>query len=267
MVLCNLCVILVVISSVGVNVWCVYEVMGVGVLDVVDMFMFGGGVDVEVNYLLFIKIDQIGCFLDKFVVLRLCVGIFVCDGVVFLVVIGVFVGGLIVLVVVFGKLLVEFVVGIVVVQYVDQVFVVGMVEWLNGQIVLKVCVVVEGDCLYVGEVLFVVINDYMYVLFGGIFGYMCELVSMFYWLLVDVFFYSMVEYWWGSVIGVLFMGMGWDGVIGLKVMCVKGYYIIVQDVVISVVYGMFKVVVVLDVVCVILLFDCIVDEFIVFVCV
>lgn len=99
----------------------------------------------------------------------------------------------------------------------------------------------------------------------GMFEYMWELVVMLYCLLVDVFFNSLIEYWFGCVIGVLLMGMGCDGVIGLKVLWMKGYYMIVQDEVISVVYGMLKVVVMFGVVCVILLFGCIVGELVVFV--
>lgn len=44
-------------------------------------------------------------------------------------------------------------------------------------------------------VLFVVINDYLMLLLCGVFGYMWYLVEMLYWLLIDVFFNSVVDGW------------------------------------------------------------------------
>lgn len=161
-----------------------------------------------------------------------------------LIVIGLLVGGIEVLCVVLEGMFVDGLV-VVMIQYLLVSFSSVFVECLDCYLVMVVCEVSDGE---------VVLFGYVYLLFGG--KYLCiicdgvcwccciddGLVVNWYKLVVDVLFCLVVQSVGGNVIGVIFIGMGDDGVCGLLEMCQVGVFMLVQDEVISVVWGMLGVV-------------------------
>lgn len=185
-----------------------------------------------------------------------------------LIVIGVFVGGIEVLCVVFEGLFVD-VLAVVMMQYLFVIFSSVFVECLDWYLVMLVCEVSDGEVVFFG---------YVYLFLGG--RYLCVICDGVCWccwiddglfincykLVVDVLFCLVVESVGVNVIGVIFIGMGDDGVCGLLELCNVGVLILVQDEVISVVWGMFGVVYKFGVVEEMVLLECIVEWLMVLVC-
>jgi two-component system response regulator WspF len=129
---------------------------------------------------------------------------------------------------------------IVVVQHVDAQFAASMAEWLSQQSAWPVQLAREGDRPSRGRVLLAGASDHLVFKSRDRLGYTPDPVDYPYRPSVDTFFQSVNRHWRGEAIGVLLTGMGRDGSLGLKAMRDRGHYTIAQDQASSAVYGMPK---------------------------
>jgi two-component system, chemotaxis family, response regulator WspF len=134
----------------------------------------------------------------------------------------------------------DFPAAIVLIQHVDAQFAHGMADWLNQQSALPVAVAREGQRLAPGHVLLAGTSDHLVLKAPQHLGYTSEPRQSVYRPSVDVFFESVRRYWRGDAVGVLLTGMGGDGARGLKALRTGGHHTIAQDQDSSVVYGMPK---------------------------
>lgn len=134
----------------------------------------------------------------------------------------------------------DFSAAVAIVQHVDEQFAPGMAEWLSRSSPLPVRVAQEGERLVAGTALLSGTNDHLVLKGADRLGYEREPRDHPYRPSVDVFFESVSAKWPGEAIGVLLTGMGRDGARGLKALRDKGCYTIAQDEATSAVYGMPK---------------------------
>jgi two-component system, chemotaxis family, response regulator WspF len=135
---------------------------------------------------------------------------------------------------------------VVIVQHVDKQFAAGLTGWFATHTKLQVRVAAEGDRLEPGHV-YLAGRDRHLILFSPTqLGYTSHPADTSYCPSVDVFFRSVAKLWRGRAIGVLLTGMGRDGAEGLKAMRDAGHHTIAQDKITSAVYGMPKAAMELD---------------------
>ncbi|OZI61616.1 chemotaxis response regulator protein-glutamate methylesterase [Bordetella genomosp. 11] len=134
----------------------------------------------------------------------------------------------------------DFPAGIVLVQHVDASFAQDMARWLDDQIDMPVRLALPGDTPQPGTVLLAGTNDHLVLLRDGTLNYTKHPVEGLYRPSIDVFFNSVARHWRGAAAGVLLTGMGRDGALGLKAMRDHGFLTIAQDRATSAVYGMPK---------------------------
>jgi chemotaxis response regulator CheB len=157
-----------------------------------------------------------------------------------LVVIGSSAGGPSALTTILAALPVDFPASIVIVQHVDKQFAHGLTVWFATHTKLQVRVAAEGDRLEPGQV-YLAGRDRHLVMFSPTqLGYTTHPTNSSYCPSVDVFFRSVAKQWRGRAIGVLLTGMGRDGAEGLKALRTAGHHTIAQDKGSSAVYGMPK---------------------------
>ena len=157
-----------------------------------------------------------------------------------LVVIGSSAGGPAALTTILAAIPVDFPASIVIVQHVDKQFAHGLTVWFATHTRLQVRVAAEGDRLEPGQV-YLAGRDRHLVMFSPTqLGYTTQPTNSSYCPSVDVFFRSVAKQWRGQAIGVLLTGMGRDGAEGLKALRNAGHYTIAQDKGTSAVYGMPK---------------------------
>ncbi|MDX1253106.1 MAG: chemotaxis response regulator protein-glutamate methylesterase [Gammaproteobacteria bacterium] len=135
---------------------------------------------------------------------------------------------------------------IVIVQHVDAQFVGELSRWLDKQTPLHVRLAREGDHPAAGTVLIAGTNDHLVMYPDRSLGYTPLPREQVYRPSVDVFFWSVSEYWAGRTLGVLLTGMGRDSAQGLLKLRNKGAHTIAQDQASCAVYGMPKAAVELD---------------------
>lgn len=239
-------------------------VLELGVVDFIVKFWLGivEGMQVYVEeicvkFKIVVCVCLCCCVVDVLVLLESVVLLFSIEKII---VFGVFIGGIEVFKeVLFGLLVYSF--GVVIIQYMFFGFICSFVECLDCLIWFSVSEVCDGDCILFGYVLVVLGDYYMEVQCFGV-NYVvclnCQVQVNGYCLVVDVMFELLVCCVGCNLFVGLFIGMGKDGVCGFLVICQVGGYILVQDEVICVVYGMFCEVVELGVVEDVLLFEWIV---------
>ena len=130
--------------------------------------------------------------------------------------------------------------GVVIVQHVDDEFVAGIVKWLAEESGKPISLAVEGKQVCAGDIVVAGASAHLAVKADGRLGYTREPRDCAYQPSVDVFFHSAARHWPGAVIGVLLTGMGKDGAHGLKALRDSGHPTIAQDQTSSAVYGMPK---------------------------
>ena len=128
----------------------------------------------------------------------------------------------------------------VIVQHVDEHMAPGLANWLGQRSALPLRVAAEGDRPVAGTVLLAATNDHLVLKSAHRLGYTQEPRDYVYRPSVDVFFQSVSRLWRGEAIGVLLTGMGRDGALGLKALRNQGRYTIAQDRASSAVFGMPK---------------------------
>jgi two-component system response regulator WspF len=157
-----------------------------------------------------------------------------------LVVIGASAGGPAALRTVLEGLPSNFPAAVVIVQHMDERFSQGMVDWLSADSALPIRLCKEGDSPVAGVVLLAGTNDHLVFKGANRLGYSAEPIDSVYRPSVDAFFASVIRLWRRRVIGVILTGMGKDGSVGLKGLRSMGHHTIVQDRRSSAVYGMPK---------------------------
>jgi two-component system response regulator WspF len=234
------CAILIVTDSVHAHAVRVFEAMGQGALDAVDMPVSDGSH----------MCDSASPFLAKISVISRLVaetdaarnGPAPCHDLPVrqprLVAIGASAGGPAALAVVLRGIPKNFPAAMVVIQRVDAQLAVGMADWLSRESALPVMVAREGERPAAGCVLLAGTSDHLAMASPDRVGYTREPRHSGYRPSVDVFFQSVSRLWHGEVVGVLLTGMGADGALGLKALRDRGHYTIAQDQATSAVYGM-----------------------------
>ena len=157
-----------------------------------------------------------------------------------LVAIGASAGGPAALAVILAGLPKDFPAAIVIVQHVDEQFTAGMTEWLSNQTGLPVRVAKEGDRVTAGGVYMAGTSDHLILKSADRLSYTAEPRDYVYRPSVDVFFESVSRLWQGEAVGVLLTGMGKDGAQGLRMLRDRGHHTIAQDEATSAVFGMPK---------------------------
>lgn len=149
-------------------------------------------------------------------------------------------GGPAALAAILGGLPKDFPAAVVIVQHVDEKTAPGMAEWLGQHAAIPVRVAVEGDHPTAGSALIAATSDHLTLKTPDQLGYTTQPRDYVYRPSVDVFFHSVSRLWAGEAVGVLLTGMGRDGALGLKALRDQGRHTIAQDEATSTVYGMPK---------------------------
>ena len=129
---------------------------------------------------------------------------------------------------------------LVVVQHIDAQFAPGLVSWLDGQIALPVRAAEAGRAPQAGTVSVAVSNDHLVIQADGRFAYVPEPLEEPYRPSVDVFYRSLIKHWREPGVAVLLTGMGRDGGKGMLELRRAGWHTIAQDEASCAVYGMPK---------------------------
>ncbi|RYE34382.1 MAG: chemotaxis response regulator protein-glutamate methylesterase [Hyphomicrobiales bacterium] len=237
------CPILLVTASVDANVSGVYEAMGHGALDAVDIPSVGtrGHTSAQTAALL-ARIAMVGLLSRSLPTVNLSRRRPPAPASPSqrLVAIGASAGGPAAVATLLGGLEPEFPAAIILVQHLDERFVPGFASWLGQHCRLPVRPAREGDRPERGAVLIAASADHLVLKSGGQLGYRAEPRDYPYRPSVDVFFESVAESWPGDPVGVLLTGMGRDGARGLKLLRDRHCLTIAQDKATSAVYGMPK---------------------------
>jgi two-component system response regulator WspF len=238
------CAIVIVTGSVQVNAARVFEAMGQGALDVVDLPPSGTGNLQEDAAPLLAKIGTVSRLIgEKDALRRVPASGSGSSGSRRqhpLIAIGASAGGPSALAAVLRGLPADFPAAIVVIQHVEAHFAGGMADWLSQQSAVPVSVAREGECPEIGRVLLAGTSDHLALKTATWLGYTPEPRDYPYRPSVDVFFDSVSRLWRGDAVGVLLTGMGSDGALGLKELRNRGHHTIAQDRATSAVYGMPK---------------------------
>jgi len=236
------CMILLVTASVQENSGMVFEALGYGALDALDMpALFADASDIGTTALL-TKLESMEGLLgkrsraDKVVSVHSVLPARQPS----LVAIGSSAGGPAALASILSQLPKDFPGAIVIIQHIDEKFIPQMAKWLGQQSELPVRLAAEGDPPTAGVVLIAGRSDHLTFKTANSMGYSHQPSDYVYRPSVDVFFKSICKLWAGKAIGILLTGMGRDGAIGLQAMRQKGHYTITQDQKSSAVYGMPK---------------------------
>ena len=129
---------------------------------------------------------------------------------------------------------------VVVVQHIDAQFAPGLVSWLDSQVALPVRAAEPGQAPLAGTVSIAVSNDHLVIRADGRFAYQAEPLEEPYRPSVDVFFRSLIKHWRDPGVAVLLTGMGRDGGKGMLELRRSGWHTIAQDEASCAVYGMPK---------------------------
>lgn len=232
------CAILIATSSIGKNEARVFEAMGHGALDVVEVPSLdarGGAPMLAVLNKLAILGRLLRDTPARNVSLRTPAKRDDC-----LLAIGASAGGPGALALLLAALPITTPAAIVIVQHVDAQFAASMADWLCQQSAWPVRVAAEGERPEAGVALLAGTSDHLIFKAADRLGYVREPVDYAYRPSIDVFLHTLVREWRGRAIGVLLTGMGRDGALGLKAMRDKGHHTVAQDEASSAVFGMPK---------------------------
>jgi two-component system, chemotaxis family, response regulator WspF len=233
------CPILIVTDNVRAHASQVFEAMGHGALDAVDVPALASLNDVTAAPLIR-KIATLSRLIGHDADIASRAGVAAPPATFPLVAIGASAGGPAALALLLRHLPRHFAAPIVIVQHVDEQFAAGMAAWLTRESAITVVVAREGDRPTPGRALMAGTGEHLTLKGAGYLGYTPEPRQSIYRPSVDVFFQSVTRIWRGPVVGVLLTGMGRDGAMGLKSLRAHGHHTIAQDEGTSAVYGMPK---------------------------
>ncbi len=129
---------------------------------------------------------------------------------------------------------------VVLVQHVDQQFASGMADWLDKQIALPVEIAEDNTRMQSGTVYVAGRTQHLTLRDRYTLQYRDEPLEQTYRPSIDELFFSASKHWSTGAVGVLLTGMGQDGAAGLRALRVAGGFTIAQDQTTSVVYGIPK---------------------------
>ena len=241
------CAVLIVTDSVRANAARVFEAMGHGALDVVEMPAGANGSLQDGAAPLLARIATVSFLIGEKAVRRVPASgtrTELCQSP--LIAIGASAGGPSALVAVLRGLPNDFPAAIVIVQHVGAEFAGGLADWLSGQLPVPVRIARERESPAVGTVLLAGTSEHLVLKSANQLGYTPEPRDNVYRPSVDVFFHSVSRLWQGRAVGVLLTGMGNDGAQGLKALRSRGHHTIAQDQATSASYGMPKAAAALD---------------------
>lgn len=240
------CAILLVCRSVRLSAAEVFEAMGHGALDAIDMPLLDARDPARAAASLLARIGNVGRLLAGHHGKPMTIGERRAAPGHRLVALGASAGGPAALAAILRGLPRDFPAGVVVVQHVDEQFAPGMADWLGQHCLMPVRIARDGDRPEPGTVLLAGTSDHLALATADHLGYTPDPREYLYRPSVDVFFSSVARLWRGDAIGVLLTGMGRDGALGLKAMRDNGCHTIAQNEATSAVYGMPKAAVMLD---------------------
>ncbi|HXT71160.1 MAG TPA: chemotaxis-specific protein-glutamate methyltransferase CheB [Vicinamibacterales bacterium] len=234
------CPILIVTDSVQANTAAVFEAMGQGALDAVDIpppdaESTGQGIRPFLT-----RVDRLSRLIGDADGTPAGIGAGKPAPGTHLVAIGASAGGPAALATLLAGLPKNFPAAIVIVQHVDAQFAAGLVDWLGRHSKMPVRLAAGGDLPTDGSVFVAGTGDHLVVKPTGHFSYCAEPEDHVYRPSIDVFFQSVHRDWRGGAVGVLLTGMGRDGAAGLKQLHDQGRHTIAQDEASSALYGMPK---------------------------
>jgi two-component system, chemotaxis family, response regulator WspF len=227
------CGILIVTANVSEHANKVFEAMGYGALDVIDMPSLGLDSNLDGRNLLLHKIATLGKLGRRYELRRVAAQPL-------LLAIGASTGGPKALATILSQFPASFPAAIAIVQHIDVQFASGLVDWLATQIPLKVKLAIAGEKVEGNCVMLAGTNDHLVLTPQLTFQYTAEPTETPYRPSVDAFFHSIVKYWKHKGVGLLLTGMGRDGADGLLALKSAGWHTIAQDEATSTVYGMPK---------------------------
>jgi two-component system response regulator WspF len=240
------CAIVIATAQVGDYTGKVFEAMGAGALDAVNIPVFTADQKLEGTRELMAKLETINKLVTPLKPAKRPglparnSNVAPVTRAVSLVVIGSSAGGPSALTTILAGLPMDFPASVVIVQHVDKQFAQGLTTWFATHTRLQVRVAAEGDRLEPGQV-YLAGRDRHLVMFSPTqLGYTTQPTNSSYCPSVDVFFRSVAKQWRGQAVGVLLTGMGRDGAEGLKALRDAGHHTIAQDKITSAVYGMPK---------------------------
>ena len=243
------CAILVVTATVSGNISLVYEAMGHGALDAVDTPMLGPSGEHHGRQALVEKIATIGKLVGPGADARRLGRPVPASGPPKLLLIGASTGGPKAIAGILAPLPADWNVAVIVVQHVDVAFAPGLAKWLGDQTGRPVQVIEEGHRPAAGDVLVAGTNDHLLFTKDRTLVYREEPKQIFFRPSVDVFFWSVAEYWPTPGLAVLLTGMGSDGAKGLLALRARGWHTVAQDQASSIVWSMPKAAIELNAAC------------------
>ncbi|GAB3090229.1 chemotaxis-specific protein-glutamate methyltransferase CheB [Lysobacter terrae] len=233
------CPILVVTVSVGGNAPLVFEAMGHGALDAVDLPALGVDDDPGVEALL-AKIDLIERLVGANAVRTIARPAPRRRSTMPLIAVGASAGGPAALARMLADVPASLPAAMVIVQHIDEKFAASMADWLGRYAHMPVHVARAGERPQPGTILLAGTNEHLIMRADSTLQYTQEPADLSYRPSVDVFFNSANDAWEGPIVGVLLTGMGRDGALGLRALRERGHHTIAQDKATSAVYGMPK---------------------------
>ncbi len=238
----NPCAILVVTESAKAKPGVVFEAMGAGALDAVDVPDFGQMDEAQKANLLR-KIRMVALLVGSDKLSRTPPPPAYEP---LLLVLGASTGGPAALAQVLAALPHDLEAAVLLAQHVDEQFLDSFARWLDDQVPLPVRLAKAGDLPRPGSVLLAGAGGHLVLTAGGTLAYSEEPRNVPYRPSVNALFESVAAHWHGRGIGVLLTGMGWDGAAGLLALRRGNFYTIAQDQASCAVYGMPKKAVELD---------------------
>ena len=239
------CPILIVTSTVTGNSAKVFEAMSAGALDAVATPVIGRTGEAAKGDELLKKIYQIGKLTGSMhkkpskgtrVVAKPKIEIEGSD----LVILGSSTGGPKVLIEILSTFPKNFPAAFIIIQHMDEQFTPGLVEWMDSQINMPVSIAKEGSMPEPGKVLMACTDGHLVMTPKLTLSYSKEPKDNFYHPSVDVFYFSVAQYWPADGVAALLTGMGRDGAEGLLALHNRNWYTVAQDRDSSIVYGMPK---------------------------
>lgn len=232
------CAILLIAHSIDDHASVIFDALGAGAIDAIDLPRDPGATPVARKQLL-AKLDIIRRLGQKHAhAVRAPMTNPIRPGK--LVVIGASAGGPAALANVLSRLPAKLPAPVIIVQHLDKQFMKEMTAWLDLQSHLDVRIAMEGEPLTAGVVYLAGRNEHLVLRDRYSIGYEVEPSDHVYQPSIDELFHSVVRFWKDEVIGVLLTGMGSDGALGLLALREAGALTITQDQASSVVYGIPK---------------------------
>lgn len=242
--------ILLMTSSLSVNISLIFEAMGRGAVDVIDIGLLEDNEDLKASHKLIEKIGIIEKLLGKSSKILIHEGesktAIQKNPLPKLLVIGSSTGGPAAIAKILSQLSKNSSLAIIIIQHVDEKFSNGLAQWLTECSHFPVEIAQNGSLPHPGVALLAGKNNHLVMRPDHKLRYQLHPKDKPYRPSVDVFFDSLADNWQQPAIAVLLTGMGNDGAEGLRRLQENGWHTIVEHQDSCVVFGMPKAAIELD---------------------